>query len=948
MTAPRCLLIVAVFCLSHTWAAAQTWAHERSNLPPDPAVHWGVLPNGFRYAIRQNAEPQGRISLRFIVQAGSLDERDDERGLAHFVEHMAFRSTRDHPDGSLINELQRLGIGWGPENTAFTTFDYTIYHLDLPDDKASTLQEGLSVFREYADGIVFKPAEIDTERGVVLSEMAMRNTPDARAGQANLDFVLPRSRQSERAPIGLEAQIRQFTAAQFKGFYDAWYRPDRMILSVVGTLDPARVEDLIKSTFGPLQARGPARPDPPAELTSAPATEDTRIFTDPSTVGVALLLQHAVRHPEHPNTLEDYTQNLHTALALSMLQQRLGKMAQRRGTSFISPRVTMNSVYRGWRVATLSLPGKILAWRLLVADAEQELRRALEFGFTASELHEAKKNFTTYYEQGVRSEATIPSPNLATSLAAAIAHDEVFSDARTIQRTMQGPLDRATLADCLQALREAWGREPPKLFINANAGFNVTAREVANAYNYSRRVEVLPPVERPVPAFAYTHFGPTGTLVQKQHLEDLDLWLTQFANGVRFNFKTTHYEADTVLVSLRVGTGRLSQPRNQPGLDLLANYGLLAGGLGKHTNAELSDILNGHVISLRFGVESDTFAFSLRCAPRELQLGLQIITAILTDSAYRPVAMRNARANYGSLSESLSSTPGGPIFANAPRVLTSGDQRFGIPNLEVLARRTLPELRAWVVPQFTHGPIELSVVGDIDLPTAEQAVASTLGALPARPAPADDQDRGVKTPRPSPQPMNSAVSAQLRQSAMAYFWPMPDLRDVHTERRCRLLASILEDRLRQRVREELGASYSLSSQFVQTEGFPTFNYFQTYAEVEPSRTQEVDRIIRREIAAMRREGLTRDEFERAKQPFISRRSADLRNNVYWGYTVLRDAQQRPARIAAARDRTADTAAITLPEVQQLLDRYIDPSAVFAFRTAPLGVNARSPAVSVSN
>lgn len=948
MTAPRCLLILGFFCLSHALGTAQPWAHERSDLAPDPAVHWGVLPNGFRYAIRPNAEPQGRVSLRFIVQAGSLEERDGERGLAHFVEHMAFRSTRDHPDGSLVNELQRMGIGWGPENTAFTTYDYTIYHLDLPDDKPATLQEGLAVFREYADGIVFKPAEIETELGVVLSEMAMRNTPEARASEANLAFVLPASRQSERAPIGRETLIRHFTAEQFQGFYDAWYRPNRMILSVVGTVDPAAIEALIKSTFASLEARGAPRPEPPATRPNPETTGDTRIFTDPAVIGVGLSLEHATPHPEHPSTLEELTRDLHTALAMTMLQQRLHKMALRRGTSFISPQVNVTSTYRGWRIYNLSVPGKLVAWRLLVSDAEQELRRALQFGFTAAELSEARKSFATYYEQSVRSAATMPSPSLATSLAASIAYDDVFSSAAIIRQTMQGPLDRATLDDCLQALRAAWGKEPPKLFISANAGFNVTEREVASAYNYSRRVEVLPPVDRAIPAFAYTDFGPTSTLVNQQHIDDLDAWLTRFGNGVRFNFKHTDFEADTVLVTLRVGTGRISQPKNEPGLDLLANYGLLAGGLGRHTNEEMSDILNGHVINVRFGVESDTFAFSMECAPRELLLGMQILTAILTDSAYRPVAMRTARANFGSLYESLSSSPGGPIFAAAPRVLTSGDQRFGIPGIEVLSLRNLAELRDWVDPQFKHGPIELSVVGDIDFKAAEQAVAQTLGALPSRPAPPDRPDGLVTVPRPPVQPMESAIAAKLRQSAVAYYWPMPDLRTVQTERRCRLLAGLLEDRLRQRVREELGASYALSTQFVQNEGFPTFSYFETYAEVEPSRAAEVDRIIRREIAAMRREGMTLDEFERAKQPFVSRRSADLRNNVYWGYTVLRDAQQRPDRIAAARDRTDDTAAITLPEVQRLLDRYIDPAAVFAFKTTPVGDSPPSPPSSASD
>ena len=155
--------------------AKTKWAHEQSDLPPDPAVHWGILPNGLRYAIRPNAEPKGRIAMRFVVLAGSLHEADDERGLAHFLEHMAFRRTKDHPEGTLIASLQRMGIAFGPDNTAFTNYDFTIYHLELPDSSEHTLREGLGVFREYADGLIFTREDVDLERGVVLSELSTRD-----------------------------------------------------------------------------------------------------------------------------------------------------------------------------------------------------------------------------------------------------------------------------------------------------------------------------------------------------------------------------------------------------------------------------------------------------------------------------------------------------------------------------------------------------------------------------------------------------------------------------------------------------------------------------------------------------------------------------------------------------------------------------------------------------
>jgi zinc protease len=199
------LALGLVILLGPTARAAQpapAWATVDSDLPSDPLLIDETLPNGLRYLILPNAEPRDRISMRMVVAAGSLLENDNERGLAHFVEHMAFRGTREFPDGRMAEALQRLGIAFGPDSTAYTSTDHTIYHLELPDPKESTLRTALHAFREYADGVTFEPALIERERGVVLSEMATRDTPEARAGRSNVELLWQDARGVRRNPIG--------------------------------------------------------------------------------------------------------------------------------------------------------------------------------------------------------------------------------------------------------------------------------------------------------------------------------------------------------------------------------------------------------------------------------------------------------------------------------------------------------------------------------------------------------------------------------------------------------------------------------------------------------------------------------------------------------------------------------------------------------------------------
>ncbi|HVU24871.1 MAG TPA: insulinase family protein [Opitutus sp.] len=912
------------------------WPAVESDLPPDPAVQWGTLPNGLRYAVRPNAEPKGRVSVRLVVAAGSLNERDDERGLAHFVEHMVFRGTRQHPGGRLISALQRLGVGFGPDNTAFTFWDHTIYQLDLPDNTAATLREGLGFFREYAGDVTFDPGLIERERNVVLNERDTRDTPDARAGETNLAFLWPKSRQLQRAPIGLPAQVRAFTRAQFVAFYDAWYRPDRMAVIVVGDLDPALAVRLVTEAFQSLQPRGPPRDDVLPAIPDEASTSNIQVFTDPGLAGASCSLEHPFPDPRAPDTHARRVVQLRRALAFAMLQRRAAKFGRQSDGQLVSPLANVSAPLPGWALASFGAAGKINDWRAFMADLEQEHRRAFLHGFGAGELALARTAFATYYEDAARTAATWPSGWIAGLIANAIVAGTVFTTPAAMRQDLAADLAATTPAECLAAFRDAWSGHAPHVFVSTNPAFRVTAGEIAAALNASRETAVAAPVEAATAAFTYRDFGPPGRVVHEQHAADLDVTQAAFANGVRVNFKPTQFEADTVQIYVRVGTGRLGQPPNLPGLDLLANIVVPQGGLGRHTVEELQDVLASHTVSVSFGVDSDAFDFNARCSRRDLRLCLQLIAANLTDSAYRADAMPQARAQFGSMYASLASSPGGTISLQALRVLSGGDRRFGTPTPTELEPRTIDEVRAWVDPQFKQGPIELGIAGDTTWDEVASAVAATLGALPerqARSAVVNAQQLPVPR-RPDRSVYVSTTEPTLHQVALAWVCPVPDLDGMHVERRCRLLADLLEEGLRVRLREELGAAYGCDAAFVQTDGFPNLSYFSVYTAVAPAHAGRADRLIRDEIEKLRKKRFTDDEFERVKLPFLTRRDADLRSNTYWGYTVLRDAQQRPERLAAARDRTADCNAIRRTDLEALAKRYFKNSAWFRFIAYP--------------
>jgi zinc protease len=915
--------------------AASPWPALATDLPADPNLTEGTLPNGLRYLILPNAEPKDHVSLRLLVAVGSLHENDDERGLAHFIEHMAFRGTRAFPDGAMTAAFQRLGVAFGPDNTAFTTFDHTIYHLELPDGGDAMLRQGLRAFREYADAVTFDPRLIERERGVVLSEMATRDTPDSRASDSNLAFLWPAAREVRRKTIGEAAAIRTFQPAQFVAFYNAWYRPERMAVILVGAVEPASAARLIAEQFGSLAARAPARPEPADLLTREAARPDVRVFSDPGLIGVSIALQHPRFMPRAAATHAERVQRLHEALAFAMLHARLQKLAAKEDASFVGPRAAIGDGLPQWQIATVGLNTRISDWRGAAMDLEREHRRAYQFGFTARELAEARAAFVTGYEQSVRSAPTRPSPWLAQQLVAHMLQGQPFSTPAAVQRDIADDLTAATLADCAAAFRAAWSNTAPSVFLAANPAFNITRAQIAATLNESRAADVTAPVETAALEFAYTDFGPPGRLVREQHLDDLDVRLTEFANGVRLNFKATPFEADTVDLHVRVGDGKLSQLKSRPGLDLLASTALSASGVGRHTAIELREILSSHALGLAFRVESDACVFGVRCARRELGLACQVIAAFLTDAAYRPEAMRDVRANFNTMYAALAASPSGPVAMQAMRAVFSDDGRFGIPGFEELYARDLGELAAWLDPQFKRGPIEMSVVGDVSWEEASAAVARTLGALPDR-ARRTAETATIPLVRAQPSPNYTLYSTPpgVKQLAVTWIWPVGTVEDIHIDRREHLLAEIVEERLRVRLREELGATYAPSARFEHLSGFQDGDCFVLGAELEPAHAKQAVQILQREIAALQKNGPTEDEFNRLKTTFIRQMTDSVRTNAYWGITLLSDAQQNPSRIAAARDRASDIVAIKREEIAALARQQLDPAKAFRFGTAP--------------
>lgn len=939
-------ILAFLFVSSAAPAATPALVGVETDLPADPALRYGRLENGMRYVVMANQEPRDRVALRLLVEAGSLHETEDQRGLAHFLEHMAFNGSEHYPPGTLIEFFQRMGMGFGGDTNAYTSFEVTVYMLDLPDNKPDTIREGFQVFHDYSGGLLLGSDELDHERGVILSEKRTRDSVGFRSWVAEQSFLLDASLFPQRIPIGVEEVIETAPREAFVDYYESWYRPEKLTVVAVGDFDPDALVAEIESTFSDLEARGPARSEP--DLGSVPDREGVSVLyhPEPESGATTVAIQTITPYAWEPDTTRNRLKTLPRSLAVSILNRRLAELAKKEGAPFTNGHAGVYEGFDFFRNASIELTCQPEQWAAALAVADQELRRSLEFGFQAVELDEVVSAFRNGLEQAVKRAPTRRSPALAGKLVNAVADRSIFTTPELDLALFGSVLDQITVDDCLAALREAWAVPHRFVSVIGNARIEEPASEnISSVFAESGAVVLEPPPTIETVPFAYTSFGPVGEVVSREWVEDLDLTLVAFANGVRLNVKRTDFEAGRILMNVRLGGGQLTEQTDQPGMGVFASSVFTQGGLAAHSSDELRRILAGRNVGVNFSVAGDAFAFSGSTTPEDMLLQLQLTTAYLVDPGYRPEAERQIRKGIAQFYAGLAHRPDGPIQLEVMRLLADGDPRFGMPLQSEVDARQLSEVAAWLAPALEDGAIEIALVGDLDPDAAIDAVARTLGALPRRaPKPDYSAERLVRFPS-EPFVKDYRVPTEIPKGMVALYWPTTDSRDVYVARRLSVLANVLTDRLRIKIREELGGAYSPRASSRPSEAFEDYGYMVSQITVEPEMAEQIADAATEIAASLATDGVTEDELERAREPILTSLRESSRTNGYWLGAVLISAQEFPQRLDWSRSRYADFEGIRASEVDVLAEAYLGADKVFRVIVLPEEVAAPDPEVS---
>ncbi|HEY4155730.1 MAG TPA: pitrilysin family protein, partial [Puia sp.] len=369
-------------------------------LPLDPAIRKGKLPNGFTYYIRKNTEPAKRVQLYLVNKVGSVLEQDDQRGLAHFMEHMSFNGTRHFPKNDLVHYLQKSGVRFGADLNAYTSFDETVYQLPIPTDNPALLKNGLQIMRDWAGNASLDPKEINDERGVVLEEKRLGKGAQERMREKTFPVILNQSRYAERLPIGVDTVLKNFKKPTILKFYQDWYRPDLQALIVVGDINVDSMEARIKQLFGDL--KNPPREKPRVKYTIPLNGKNQFIsVTDkefPYTVIQVLIKKKTLV----AKTLAEYHQLINRELFNQMLASRIAELSQEPNPPFIQASADMGQFLGGLDAFTVSVVAKPGLLEKSFISVWQLIRQLKEFGFTEPEFERAKTSYLSYFASALR------------------------------------------------------------------------------------------------------------------------------------------------------------------------------------------------------------------------------------------------------------------------------------------------------------------------------------------------------------------------------------------------------------------------------------------------------------------------------------------------------------------------------------------------------------------
>ena len=897
----------------------------------DPSVVRGVLSNGLSYYIRHNEEPRDRAHIALVVKTGSIHEEEDQRGLAHFVEHMAFNGTERFAKQEIVDYLESIGSSFGNHLNARTGFDDTLYFLEIPTDDPEITEAAFQILSDWAYAVSFDPEEVELERDVVLEEWRQSQGFYSRIEENLLALLFGSSLYAQRSPIGLPEVIETAPVEQLRNYYERWYRPDLMAVVAVGHFDTQAIEAKIKQHFAPPpegeagQERavlGTATDRPSFEVPGhdAPWIE---VFTDSESPGTQFILIRKLA-PEMGQDVEAFRRFVVERLAFMMLNARLFERAQVENPPYLGAQALRSSYVEPLDIAQFA------AWvdtdgveRGLQAVLE-ELQRIRLYGFTEGELGREKSNLLRSAESVYKQRDQTPSQGFANEY---VGHFLTGTPAPGIEaewELYQEVLPQVSLAD-FGDVTESWTMsEDTALLVvrpsetDAASDDGLTAAtlaqlETANTLDVEPYADDLGdvPLLEEIPA--------SGSITSEELIEPIDAQRWTLSNGITVIAKQTDFRDDEVEFTAFSPGGR-SLVSDEDHVSALYSAGLVAGsGVGPHDNVTLGKLLAGKRVAVAPFIGELFEGLSGSASPEDLETLFQLITLYATEPRLDPVYFSTYEARLYSIAEINAAQPDSVLFDTVNRVLAQDHLRQRPLTVKLLEELSMERAEAVYADRFADlGDATFVFVGAFDWEALRSLTETYLASLPSGGRAEEWADHGIDPPVGLiDQIVRSGI--EPRSNTVVVFagdmdWSRQEALTLA------VVGDVLQIRLRERVREELGGTYSIGVNGGSS-SVPDAEYLVSIIfGSDPARTEELFGEVLDEVEWLQAGG-EQEYLDKVKEQLRTLREEDLRENGFW-LNQIRAAAQRGEPFAEIVSFDERLDALTLEQVAAAAQLYL--------------------------
>ncbi|MGW8393371.1 M16 family metallopeptidase [Pseudoduganella sp. HUAS MS19] len=918
----KLLLAAALVCCSFVASAAPDPA---TLLPLDPQIRTGKLANGLTYYIQQNRRPEKRVELRLVVKAGSVLEDEDQLGLAHFTEHMAFNGSTHFKRHELISWLQSVGVKFGADLNAYTSFDETVYMLPIPVDKKENLDKGLLVLEDWAQGVTFNDADIESERGIVLEELRLGKGATDRMNKVLLPKIFNGSQYARRLPIGKAEILKSFKPEAIRRFYKDWYRPDLMAVIVVGDVDPKEAESLVISHFSKLV--NPATPRP---RTYPPIPErkesEAIVVTDREAASNLVTIRYPFMERTESKTIGEYRSRMVELLSAGMLSQRIAELSQQPNPPFLQGYSNMAKAVHGYQAfvssAVVGKAGALPAIRAVVEEGE----RARQLGFSVAELERAKKNMMRFIENLYNERDKTESSVYVSEFTRHFLDGESMPGIANEYGYYRDLLPGITLEEVNAQVRSAIPVGQKKLVIfmgNDKSGTVVPqAAQMLATVEAAEKATVSAREEKALAASLMAQPPKAGRIVKETADKLLGTTELLLSNGVKVVLKPTDFKNDQVLMSsTRFGGQSLAEE----GDIVNARYAtaiLASMGVNGYTPLELQKMLAGRSVRSAFAIGGVAEGYGGGSSSGDVETMLQLAYLQMTqprrDQALFDIFIdkqqeqaRNAQARPEAV---LTDTVRTTTFGNHPRVaLTPRPEELdGIRLERVMALQKERMSSAYGMTFF--------IVGSFELAKIKPLLATYLGGLPAAKIATAYKDRQVR-------PVRGVVKKEVRRgreqkSQVSIGFAGAANFNEAEQMRLRALIEIMQIKATEALREQRGLVYTANI----SGGMALHPYANYSINIGlPTAPENVDKAIEATFAEVRKlqeQGPEQADLAKVKENWSSNYRKALRENGWWIANLQQSLVNRTDPRLLLRQNEL-IASLTVADVQAAARRYFD-------------------------